>query len=84
MIQQRKIQCIKNVRNGMFIFMKIYLKLFVEIILFQIEFSESFVFFRNKYGKMKINYQPVHYGLNSYDFILNNLIMMKMLLRFDK
>jgi hypothetical protein len=43
-----------------------------------------FIFFRIIYGKIIINYQPVHYGLNFYVFILNNLIMMNMLLLFDK
>ena len=40
--------------------------------------------FRIIYGKMKINYQPVHYGLNFYVFIQNNLIVMNILLLFDK
>jgi hypothetical protein len=41
------------------------------------KFDKNFSF-RIIYGKMKINYRPVRYGLNFYDFIPNNLIMMNM------
>ena len=79
MILQITIQCTKNVRNGMFIFIKIYLNLFVEIIL-SLKFSLNVEFIcRNLYGKKKINYQLANYGLNFYVFILNNLNMMNML-----
>ena len=77
MIQQRNIQCIKNVQNGMFISMTIYRKLFVEIIFYNKNFLSFFS--RKIFGKTKINYLPVHYGLNFYVFLLNNLIMKNML-----
>jgi len=77
MIQQRKVQCIKNVQNGMFISMTIYRKLYVEIISYN---RDCLVFFSRKiFGKTKINYPPVHYGSNSYVFLLNSLIMKNML-----
>jgi hypothetical protein len=47
-------------------------------------FKIEIEFFRTKYGKMKMHYQRAHYGLNFCGFILNNLIMMNMLLLFDK